>query len=117
MTVQVQMPSEIKLQRFYRPEDIGKDESYQAGFWDVYATPGPSAAASWVHWVDVDSVVRKCAVKAAGAGVPEGKQSQYEYQNVAPAVPECHPGSTRMSPPQYQNFTPAIPEWQMEVMW
>lgn len=78
-------PSKIKVQRFYRPEDISKDEAYKASFWDVYATPEPSSSSSssceWVQWVDVDYVVRRCAAKAVGAKVPEGEPLHCISQN------------------------------------
>lgn len=70
-------PSKIKVQRFYRPEDISKDEAYKASFWDVYASPEPpgssSSSCEWVQWIDVDCVVQKCAAKAVGDKVPEGE--------------------------------------------
>jgi hypothetical protein len=73
--LQAALPSKLRLQRFFRPEDVGKEESYKAGFWDVYATPEPASASSseaWVHWVDLDSVIRKCCVKAPGGATPAG---------------------------------------------
>jgi hypothetical protein len=75
LLLQAAMPGKLRLQRFFRPEDIGKEEAYKAGFWDVYATPEPASGSSseaWVHWVDVDSVIRKCCVKAPGAATPAG---------------------------------------------
>ncbi|KAF6265105.1 hypothetical protein COO60DRAFT_1470199 [Scenedesmus sp. NREL 46B-D3] len=69
------LPSKLRLQRFFRPEDVGKEDAYRAGFWQVYASPQPASASSsegWVHWVDVASVIRKCCVKAAGAATPAG---------------------------------------------
>lgn len=68
------MPSKLRLQRYFRPEDIGKEEAYQAGFWDVYASPEPTSTSSSSdeQWVDVDCVIRKCAAKTADAAVPAG---------------------------------------------
>uniref|UniRef100_A0A383WE52 Cytosine-specific methyltransferase n=1 Tax=Tetradesmus obliquus TaxID=3088 RepID=A0A383WE52_TETOB len=69
------LPAKLRLQRFFRPEDVGKEQAYQAGFWDVYASPAPASASSsegWVHWVEPDSVICKCCVKAPGADTPAG---------------------------------------------
>jgi len=46
----------VKVQRFYRPEDISKDLGYRAGFWDIYAS-------SEQEELDVDTVQYKCQVQ------------------------------------------------------
>ncbi|KAF8055388.1 MET1B [Scenedesmus sp. PABB004] len=90
------VPSRIKLQRFYRPEDVSADAAYAAGYWDIYAPAeaakakagaskgkGAKAAAAEAKaaaaaeaeaeaWLDLDVVMRKCAAKAPGAPRPEG---------------------------------------------
>lgn len=67
-------PSKIKVQRFYRPEDISKDQAYKANFWDVYATPKETSNnCHWVQWIDMGDVVKKCAAKAEGTKTPEGR--------------------------------------------
>lgn len=73
--VQDAKPSKIKIQRFYRPEDISKDFAYKSGFWDIYASPEPPSSGScgWVQWVDIGCMVHKCGAKAVGAKVPEGE--------------------------------------------
>lgn len=89
---------ELKVQRCFKPEDISRDTAYSAGLWDLYAaaelsTRNSSSSAdissssadnnsnssselpantSCIH---PSRVVRKCAVKAAGAPTPAGKQA------------------------------------------
>ena len=50
----------MKVQRFYRPEDISKDLGYRAGFWDIYAS-------SEQEELDVDTVQYKCQVQRSGS--------------------------------------------------
>ena len=50
----------IKVQRFYRPEDISADLGYRAGFWDVYAS-------SEQEEVDVEDVQALCQVRRSGS--------------------------------------------------
>ena len=57
------VPKSIKVQRFFRPEDVSRDLAYSSGLYDVLAPP--SGAGSWVQWVDVGYVVGKCAVVGA----------------------------------------------------
>lgn len=38
------LPSQIKLQRFYRPEDTGRDNAYQ-----VWPVPLPQSTRSWMR--------------------------------------------------------------------
>jgi hypothetical protein len=64
------VPKSIKVQRFYRPEDVSRDLAYSSGLYDVLAPP--SGSGSWVQWVDVDCVVGKCAV--GGADQPAGEE-------------------------------------------
>jgi hypothetical protein len=101
LRVQVGLPSlRLRLQPFFRPEDISRELAYTAGLWDLYA---PAAAAdadadavsdvesvaseagssssssssvlSGDLWMDASMVVGKCAVKAAGAPLPAGESS------------------------------------------
>ena len=50
----------MKVQRFYRPEDISKNLGYRAGFWDTYAS-------SEQEELDVDAVQYKCQVQRSGS--------------------------------------------------
>ena len=52
----------VKVQRFYRPEDISKDLGYQSDFWDIYA----SAEQEEVE-VDVGDIHHKCLVQRSGS--------------------------------------------------
>ena len=69
------MPTQIKVQRFYRPEDISPETAYAAGFGDLYAplapAKGKAAEGAWVQWVRPSEVVGKCIVGAVGA--PQGE--------------------------------------------
>jgi hypothetical protein len=44
-------PSSLTVRRFYRPEDISREQSYKAGsYYEVYASGAwVGAAAGWVH--------------------------------------------------------------------
>ena len=53
----------VKVQRFYRPEDISKDLGYRSGFWDIYAS-------SEQEEVDVGDIQYMCRVQRSGS--PEG---------------------------------------------
>ncbi len=61
-------PSSVQLQRMYRPEDVSRDNAYKAGAWDLYAPSksDPDATA----WADVEVLVGKCQVRAAGEADP-----------------------------------------------
>ena len=61
MPEQAAAPAKVRLQRFWRPEDVGREAGYRAGFWDVYACAQGEAAE-----VPVEDVVRKCTVLPAG---------------------------------------------------
>ncbi|BDA51554.1 DNA (cytosine-5)-methyltransferase 1B [Coccomyxa sp. Obi] len=50
----------LKVQRFWRPEDISRDAGYRAGFWDVYA-------GSETEEVDFDDIIGPCSVLRAGS--------------------------------------------------
>ena len=50
----------MKVQRFYRPEDISADLGYRAGFWDIYASSEQAE-------VDVDNVRALCQVRRSGS--------------------------------------------------
>ncbi|CAL5224063.1 g6688 [Coccomyxa viridis] len=52
----------VKVQRFYRPEDISKDLGYRSDFWDIYA----SAEQEEVE-VDVGDIHHKCLVQRSGS--------------------------------------------------
>lgn len=58
----------VKVQRFYRPEDISKDLGYRAGFWDIFAS-------SEQEELDVDSVQYKCQVQRSGSPAGDFKSS------------------------------------------
>ena len=49
----------VKVQRFYRPEDISADLGYRAGFWDIYAS-------SEQEEVDVEDAQALCQVRRSG---------------------------------------------------
>jgi hypothetical protein len=55
-----QEPMAVKVQRFYRPEDISREQGYRAGFWDVYAS-------SETEEVDFDDIIGGCRVLPAGS--------------------------------------------------
>ncbi len=59
---QADAPSSVRVQRFWRPEDLGRDAGYRGGFWDVYAAADGEAAD-----VAVEDVLRKCSVLPAGS--------------------------------------------------
>lgn len=67
----------MRVERFYRPEDVSQERAYAADFWDLYAPPAPAkgkAAAAegpWLQWVKPAQVVSKCLVGAVGA--PKGE--------------------------------------------
>ena len=50
----------VKVQRFYRPEDISKDLGYRSGFWDIYASPEQEE-------VDVGDIQHMCQVQRSGS--------------------------------------------------
>ena len=54
-------PTKVRVQRFWRPEDVGSEAGYRAGFWDVYAS-----AEEEVVEVPIEEIVRKCTVLPAG---------------------------------------------------
>ena len=49
----------VTVQRFYRPEDVGREHAYKAEFWEVYASDESAA-------LDPDDVFGKCAVVREG---------------------------------------------------
>jgi DNA (cytosine-5)-methyltransferase 1 len=55
-------PSSIKVRRFYRPEDVGRDHAYSTEWWEVYAGPDTESSVN-----DLDKVLRKCSVKLGGS--------------------------------------------------
>ena len=50
----------MKVQRFYRPEDISKDLGYRSGFWDIYASTEQEE-------VDVGDIQHMCQVQCSGS--------------------------------------------------
>ncbi|KAK9918243.1 hypothetical protein WJX75_002529 [Coccomyxa subellipsoidea] len=50
----------VKVQRFWRPEDISREAGYRAGFWDVYASEE-------THEVEFDDIIGPCSVLRAGS--------------------------------------------------
>ena len=70
LVVPVQEVKSLKVQRFYRPEDISADLGYRAGFWDIYAS-------SEQEEVDVEEVQSLCQVRRSGspAGGPQHNSS------------------------------------------
>ena len=50
----------VKVQRFYRPEDISRDLGYRSGFWDIYASTEEEV-------VDVGNIQHKCQVQRSGS--------------------------------------------------
>jgi hypothetical protein len=87
----------LRVQLFFRPEDISRELAYKSGLWDLYALAADAAAdvdaganaapeqesdssssssgPGRQVWVDVSCVMGKCAVKEAGAPQSEGKRS------------------------------------------
>ena len=53
----------VEVQRFYRPEDISRDQAYKAGLWDVYASDEKVV-------IDLASVVGPCQLAGCGAAEP-----------------------------------------------
>ena len=51
----------LKVQRFWRPEDISRDAGYRAGFWDIYA------GSSKTEEVDFDDIIGPCTILPAGS--------------------------------------------------
>lgn len=58
--LRVQETQAVKVQRFWRPEDISRDAGYRAGFWDVYAGDETSD-------VDFDDIIGPCTVLPVGS--------------------------------------------------
>ena len=58
---QAAAPTKVRVQRFWRPEDVGAEAGYRAGFWDVYAS-----AEEEILEVPIEDVLRKCSVLPAG---------------------------------------------------
>ena len=56
----------LKVQRFFRPEDISAQLGYAAGFWDLYAS-------SEQEEVDAGDVQYKCQAQRSGS--PGGEAS------------------------------------------
>ncbi|CAD7705413.1 unnamed protein product [Ostreobium quekettii] len=52
--------TQVRVRKFYRPEDVDPDLGYKADYWDIYYSKDEAV-------VDVDLVVGKCRVKAPGA--------------------------------------------------
>jgi len=64
------VPSDIKVRRFFRPEDVSSDIAYSAEWWELYS--GPEAEET----VPVEKVVGKCHIKLGG------KPGGTSFQNV-----------------------------------
>ena len=62
--LQWQEVTSVKVQRFYRPEDISKDLGYRSGFWDIYASTEQEE-------VDVSDIQHMCQVQRSGS--PAGR--------------------------------------------
>ena len=63
----------VTVQRFYRPEDVGREHAYQAEFWELYASDETAA-------LDPDDVFGKCAVVREGA--PTGAAHPTSQQQI-----------------------------------
>jgi hypothetical protein len=57
-------PGQLRVQRFYRPEDISAELAYGSSYWDLYAPAGKEGAGA--VWVDAEDVYGKCAVVQPG---------------------------------------------------
>jgi hypothetical protein len=101
-------PVRLRLQPFFRPEDVSSDLAYRAGLWDLYApaaapadadadaavvqpdeskTDSSSSSSSSSSsqeasetWLDATRVVGKSATKAAGAPNPAGERRRSHIQ-------------------------------------
>ena len=60
LVLPMQEVKSVKVQRFYRPEDISANLGYRAGFWDIYAS-------SEQEEVDVEDVQALCQVRRSGS--------------------------------------------------
>ncbi len=60
LSAPMQEATALKVQRFWRPEDISRDAGYRAGFWDVYA-------GSETEEMDFEDIVGPCTVLRAGS--------------------------------------------------
>jgi hypothetical protein len=106
----------LRLQPYFRPEDISRELAYTAGLWDLYA-PADRAAEAEVAavepeasesdsssgsssnsssseevsemWVDAARVLGKCAVKAAGAPTPAGERWPHSEAHTAVHMHSC----------------------------
>ena len=58
----------VEVQRFYRPEDISREQGYRAGFWDIYAS-------SESEELGIEDVQNLCTVQRSGA--TEGRFTPY----------------------------------------
>ena len=73
------LPAQIRVQRFFRPEDVSSETAYAAGFHDIYAPPAPAKGkapeGAWVQWIKPAVVVSKCIV--GPTGMPQGEQCSW----------------------------------------
>ena len=58
--MQGKAPTRVTLQRYYRPEDISRDQAYRAGFREVYSSAQEEI-------LDVDDLIGRCTVAAAAS--------------------------------------------------
>ena len=58
--MQGKAPTRVTLQRYYRPEDISRDQAYRAGFREVYSSAQENI-------LDVDDLIGRCTVVAAAS--------------------------------------------------
>ena len=58
--MQGKAPTRVTLQRYYRPEDISRDQAYRASFREVYSSAQEET-------LDVDDLIGRCTVVAAAS--------------------------------------------------
>jgi len=85
----------LTVARFYRPEDVSREQAYQAGFWELFASEEAAT-------LDADEVFGKCAVVPAGA--PAGAHQRSTQAASAGQAPDAlrralqHPGVSHLYP-------------------
>ena len=58
--MQGKTPTRVTLQRYYRPEDISRDQAYRAGFRELYSSPPEET-------LDVNDLIGRCTVVPAAS--------------------------------------------------
>ena len=58
--MQGKAPTRVTLQRYYRPEDISRDQAYRASFREVFSSAQEET-------LDVDDLIGRCTVVTAAS--------------------------------------------------